>query len=187
MVLLQSTPYIILATIVYIVWLLKKPKRQISYVGRMIFLAGCVVLAGYYLLPLPLDTLAFETFMDPLLPMNEVIRINPIVTIMEKQHYLSEYFANLYPIFGGAALIGFSTDLIPNKPLAVKKHLLISFLIPFGIFVFHACFKLISGYMWKQADSGQIIWFILFYFLGYGVCCLAEKVRHGIIARNDEE
>lgn len=187
MVLIQPTPFIILAIIIYSVWMLKKPQRKITYAGRIIFLAGCVLLAGYYLLPLPLDHQALEASMDSLLPLNEAIRLNPLAQIIEDKRYLDYYFANQYPIFGAAALIGFSADLSFAAPLPFKKHMLLAFLIPTGFFAFHAVFRLITGYMWKRADSGQIFWFVLFYFLGYGVCLLAEKIRTGVSARYDAE
>ena len=187
---LLDKPYIfiILAVITYVIWgMVKKPQRQISYIGRAIFLTGCVVLAGYYLLPLPLDRVAFEAFMDPLLPLKEAIKINPIAQIIEDRRHLDYYFANLLPIFGGAALIGFSMDILFAKNMPTKKHLLLSFLIPAGFFVFHAAFRLISGSMWKTAESGQILWFILFYFIGYGFCHFAERIRNGTSLTDEDD
>lgn len=188
MILEEPYIYSILAIITYVVWgLLKKPERQISYLGRGIFLTGCVVLAGYYLLPLPLDRVAFEAVTDPLLPVKEAIKINPIAQIIEDKRHLDYYFANLFPLFGGAALIGFSMDLSFAKALPAKKHLLLSFLIPAGFFVFHAAFRLISGSMWKMAESGQILWFMLCYFIGYGVCLFAERIRNGASSTDEDD
>ena len=187
MVILEPIPFIVFAAVVYVLWaLLKKPQRAVSYWGRLILLAGCVILASYYFLPFPLGREAMEALLDPRLPLNEAIKINPAAQIMEDIRHLEYYFANLFPIFGAAALIGFSVDLTGSKTFPVKKHLLISFLIPCTLFIFHAVFKLITGYMWKIADTGQILWFMLFYFLGYLVSLLAEKIRSGITARNDD-
>ncbi len=180
MVLMEPILYIIIAVITYGIWIWKKkPLRAISYLGRIVFLTGCVILLTYYLLPLPLDSVAFRLFMDPLLPLNEAIKINPVAQVLEDKRHLDYYFANLISLFGGAALCGFSVNLLFDKTLSVRKHLQLSFLIPAGFFVFHAAFRLLTGYKWKIADSGQILWFMLFYFLGYGVCLLAEKVRKG--------
>lgn len=180
--------FIILAVVIYAAWvLLNKPRRQISYFGRIIFLTGCVILASYYFLPLPLDRVAFDALTDPLLPLKEAIKINPIAQIIEDKRHLDYYFANLYPIFGGAALIGFSADLSFAKKLPAKKHLLLAFLIPAFIFVFHAAFRLISGSMWKMAESGQILWFMLFYFIGYGVCLFSEKIKNGLSPTDEDD
>ena len=188
MILESPLLYIIFAVVVYIVWtLLKKPKRNISYMGRGIFLAGCVVLAGFYLLPLPLDRVAFEAFLDPLLPLKEAIKINPVAQILEDKQHLDYYFANLFPMFGGAALIGFSMDISFAKPFLPRKHLLLSFLIPAGFFIFHAVFRLVSGSMWKMAESGQILWFMIFYFVGYGICLFAEKIRKGFSSTDEDD
>ena len=181
MALMEPVPYIIIAIIVYGVWnWSKKPNRRVSFLGRGVFLVGCVILMTHYTIPLALDAITFNLFMDPLLPIGEAIKINHLAQIMEDKRHMDYYFANIIPLFSGAAMLGFSMDLAFDLPLPRKKHLLYSILIPAGFFVFHAAFRLITGYKWKIADSGQIIWFVLFYFVGYGVCLLSEKVRKRI-------
>ena len=105
--------FMIMAAVFYVIWVWKnKPLRVVSYFGRIVFLLSCIIFITYYFLPLPLDAYAFRIYMDPLLPLNEAIKINPVAQIIESKRHLDYYFANLLPLIGGATLFGFSMDLL---------------------------------------------------------------------------
>lgn len=170
---------IIPAIIIAIIFAWQSVKNFVSikvFLARAVFYFGCFLCFDSFFIPLPVNKVGFLALSDPLLPLKEAVRIIPFERMIEFRRHLDYYFAPLYIMWASAFLIGFSLNTAFNKRYSLKKNIFISFIIPFSIFVLYAVIRLITGHMLKRADITDVIWFMMFYFIGYGVNLLICKI-----------
>ena len=152
-----------------------RKKQPMRMVERFLFLGGCFMVFCFYFIELPLNAVGFWAIADDSTPLNEAIRIVPFQQLIAEIKHLGYYF-EIYPmLFGGAALMGLTINLAVKKPMSFKKNVLVAFLIPLACFAFHAIIRLSTGAMWKRADTTDIIWFMIFYSIGYGIWRLVAR------------
>ena len=154
-----------------------RKKQPMRMVERFLFLGGCFMVFCFYFIELPLDAVGFWAIADDVLPLNEAIRIIPFERLIEicQSGHADYYFEPYWIFYGGAALMGLTINLAVKKPMSLKKNVLVAFLIPLACFAFHAIIRLSTGAMWKLADTTDIIWFMIFYSIGYGIWRLVAR------------